>query len=274
MLSEKQLTALATLAKVEPAKLKAAIADEKEVEVELADDLTAFTTAEVTTLKENEYKRAKTASVEIAIKDVKKEMGLEFQEKTLKGLIEAAQKKAVDDAKLPADKKVSELTEKLTTLQKTVQEQEKTISDKDQQVQEVKLGAELAKAVPAGTSLAPDEVVGLMKLNGYEFKMEDGKLVAHKDGKPMQDKVTNPLPVSDVIAEFAKTKKLIADDGGGGGGDPQGRKKVNNGQNPKPTKLSELIAQYKETGKSTQGSEFMAEAERLAAENKDFDMAG
>lgn len=267
-LKKEAIALIAKLTKIKTEDLEAAITNKDEVEITIDDKLTTFTEDEVSTLKNNEYKSGKEKGVEMAVKEVKDEFKLEFQGKTVKGLVEAAQKKAIDDAKISPDKKVTELTEKVTTLQTTVQEYETKLKEKDTEVASVKINGELFKNVPAGTTLDPDEVIGIMKLKGYDFQMKDGKLVAIKDGKEVQDKVANPVPVKDVIAEFVKEKKLGGTDpvppGGRGGNDPKPPAKFGT--------LSEIKKHFTEQGKSVLGTEFAEAVSQAAKDNKEFQM--
>ena len=271
-LKKEALAAIAKLTKLKVEDLESAIKDEKEVDLAIDEKLTVFTDDEVTTLKNNEYKNGKEKGVEMAVKETKEKLGLEFQGKTIDGLVTAAQTKAVEDAKVSPDKKVTELTEKLKTVQETAADLQKKLAEKESEVAGVKLNGELYKNVPAGTSLEPDEVIGIMKLKGYDFKIEDGKLVAVKDGKVLQDKVANALPVKQVIEEFVTEKKLIADGGSGGQGDPGGR---GGGSGKPPVKfgtLSEIKKHFTDNGKSLLGTEFSEAVQKAVTENKDFAM--
>lgn len=267
-IKKEALTKIAELVRVPVADLEAAIKDEKEVDVAIPDGLTVFEGDELTTLKTNEYSKGKTAGEELAVKEVKTKMGLEFTGKKVEGLVEAAQKKALEDAKLTPDKKVTELTEKLNTVQATATELQTKLADKEKEIGQVKLSTELLKNVPAGTTLESDEIIALMQAKGYQFEMKDGALVAVKDGKVMEDKLAKPLAVKDVITEFAKERKLIADEGqtdppggrGGGGG----------GKAVKFTKLSELKKHFEDQGKSVNGQEFNDAFVKAKAENPDF----
>jgi len=268
-LKKEAIALIAKLTKTKVEDIETALKDDKEVDLPIDEKLTVFSEDEVTTLKDNEFKRGKVSSVEIAVKDVKEKLKLDFTGKTIDGLVEAVQKKAVEEAKISPDKKVTELQEKVTTLQATVTDQEKKLAEKETEVSGVKINGELFKSVPADTTLEPDEVIGIMKMKGYDFKMDEGKLVVTKDGKIVQDKVANPLPVKQVIEEFVKEKKLngkSADPEGGRGGGGGGKAPV------KFSKLSEIKAHFNEQKKSLLGAEFSEAVTKAAAENKEFVM--
>ena len=271
MLKQEQLNKIASLIKMKPEDLKAAIEATEEKEITIDDTLSVLTNTEIDTLKNNEYKAGKEKGTEMLIKDTKEKLGLDFQGKTIDGLLDAHGKKVLADAKIEPEKKVTELTEKITNLQKTVTEQEAKLAEKDNEVSTVKLNTSLYKEVPGNLPLEADEVITLMKAKGYDFKMVDGKTVAFKDGKELQDKLSNAVPVKDVISSFLTEKKLVSDDGGGSGGSG-GRGGGDKGGAGKATKLSELKAQFAAEGKSLLGGEFSAAVEAAAKENAEFDM--
>lgn len=271
-LKKEDITKLATLAKIPVADLEKAIAEKEEVALTIQDKLNVFTEEEVTTLKANEYKSGKTAGVEIAVKEAKEKLALNFTGKTIDGLVEAATKKALEDAKVEPNAKVTELEGKITTLQGTVKEYETKMAEKDTEVSGIKLNYELSKHIPTigenGPALGNDGILMLMKADGYEFKQENGNVSAYKGGKQLQDKLSNALPVKDVITGFMKEKKLISEDEGVPGGRGGGDKKPG----AKATKMSELKQQFLSQGKNLQGEEFNKAVQQAVADNKEFDM--
>lgn len=270
-LKKETLQKIAALTKVKVEDLETAINDEKEVDLTIQDKLNVFTEEEVTTLKKNEYNSGKTAGVEIAVKDTREKLGLKFEGKTIDGLVEAATKKALDDAKIAPDEKVKELEGKVTNLQGTVKEYETKLAEKESEVSGIRLNSELYKHIPqpgeSGPALGADEVIQLMKANGYEFKQENGAVITYKGGKPVTDKLSNNQPINEVVTGFLKEKKLITEEGtpgGRGGGDktPAG----------KAGKLSELKKQFTDQGKSLLGDEFRQSVAQAQKDNAEFDM--
>jgi hypothetical protein len=271
-LKKETLQKIAALAKVKVEDLETAIKDEKEVDVAIPDKLSTFTDDEVQTLKSNEYKSGKEAGVEMAVKESKEKLGLSFTGKTIDGLIDAATKKALEDAKIAPDAKVQELEGKITTLQTTVKDYETKLAEKDNEVSGIRINSELYKHIPApgdnGPAISQDDVIGLMKSNGYEFKIENGATVAYKGGKKVTDKLSNDMPLNEVVTGFLKEKKIIADDfvpGGRGGGDDK--------RTGKATKLSELKKEAEAKGLNLMGEEFNKLVEQAVKDNKEFDLA-
>jgi hypothetical protein len=251
--------------------LAEAIKDEAETDITIDDKLSIFSEEEVTTLKSNSYKEGKKAGVEMEVDDIKKELGLEFTGKTVKGLITAHKEHVIKEANITPNEKVKELETKLQTVQKTVQDQEKLLADKDNEVVSTKVNTELYKHIPApkedGPAFDQDDIIYKMRREGYDFKLEGGKVIPYKDGNKLTDKLSNDLPVKDVVSTFLKEKKLIASDtpitGGRGGGDkrPAG----------KPGSVTDIKKEFEAQGKSTLGSEFNA-AVQEAAKDPDFKM--
>lgn len=256
---------------LDPDKIETAAKADAETAIEIPQG-EFFSTEQLTTLKTNEYNTGKKAGEEMAVKGVKEELKLDFQGKTVKGLVEAAQKKALDDAKIEPDKKVQELQQQLTTVQTTATDLQKKLEAKDAEVTTAKVNSELYKYIPSpaenGPALEPDDVIGMARNKGYEFKMEDGKTVAYKNGVKEIDKLGNVRPVKEVLTDFMKEKKLISDDGGVPGGRGDGDKRPG----AKATKLSELKKTFTDQGKSLNGQEFANAVEVAVKENKDFDM--
>ncbi len=272
MLKDDVVAKLATLAKIPAADLKAAITDTEEKDITIPENLTVLTTDEVTTLKTNEYNKGKGAAVELAVKDAKEKLGLEFQGKTIDGLIKAASEKALADAKLEPNAQITELKGQLETVKATAVTLQNQLAEKDKEITGVKINGELLKHIPApgdnGPAIAGDDVIALMKANGYNFELKDGAVVAMKNGQLVQDNLSNPVKVSDVVTGFLKEKKLVTDAAAG----PAGRGGGGSGKGVKATKLSELIKQYEAEGKHAAGQEFNEAVMKAKADNPEFDL--
>lgn len=271
MLKQETITRLAALAKIKADDLLNAIKGESENELVIDERLTVFSEDELTTLKNNEYKSGKDKGVEMSVKDAKEKHGFDFQGKTIEGLLEAAQKKALADAKVEPEKKVAELNEKISTLQNTVKKYEDDLTAKDNEVSSVKINGELYKHIPSlgdkGPALGADDVIQLMRSNGYDFKLENGKVVPYKDGKQVQDKVANPREAKDIINEFMKDKKLVSEVAV-----PAGRGGVDGKAVSRFGSLSELKKAFADQGKSMLGKEFSDEVAKAVQDNKEFIM--
>ena len=268
MIKKEDLAKIAEITKIPVADLEKAIAEKDEVALTLPDGLVTYTPAELTQLKANEYKNGKAAGVEMAVKETREELGLDFQGKTIKGLLEAHEKKVLADAKIEPEKKVTELTEQIATLKKTVGTLEAAISEKDKAVKTTKIEAEASVLFPELENFSRKELLTLTRSAGIDFDVNDeGKLVVMKDGKVVQTKTGDPEDPRAVVNEFLTSKKLVADQqkpagrGGSGGGGPV-----------KPTSYKEAKEVFEAQGKSVQGQEFNEYVTQLKKDNPDFVM--
>lgn len=266
MLKPEQIQKIESLLKI--TGLEEAIKSETETEITIPE-IETFDQEELKKLRSNSYQEGKKAGVEMDVDAIKKELGIESSSKTVKGLVEAIQKKTLEDAKIEPEKKVTELTEKIATLQNTVREYEGKIAEKDNEVANTKINGELYKHIPNlgdnGPALGTDDVIQLMRGSGYEFKLEEGQTVAYKGGKRIEDKMATPLNLGDVVKGFMAEKKLI-------GTPAAGRGAGNAPATGRPTKFSELRKEFEAQGKNIQGEEFMNLVAKEKKENPDFDL--
>jgi len=268
MLKKETIKQIATLLKIKDADLEAAITAEAETDVAIDSKLQAFDETELQTLKENEVKKGRTIGVEIAVKDVKEKLGLEFQGKSIDGLVTAATKKALEDAKIEPEKRVKDVEEKLSNIQKSYKELETKFAEKDNEVTAVKIKTEVFKHIPAfgeDSGFDQEDVYNKMQREGYDFKIEDGKTVAYKGGAKVLDKVSNPLELKDVVNTFVVEKKIVTPEkvvAGRGGG--------NGAANSKFGSLSELKKTFTDQGKSTLGSEFKQAVDKAVKDNPEL----
>jgi hypothetical protein len=270
MLKKDTLKRIAGILKVREADLETAIKDTNEVDFVIDEKLSSFTEPELNTLKTNTYNDGKAAGVEIEIKEAKKKLNLDFTGKTIDGLLDAHKAAVIAEAKITPDKKVTELEGQVTTLKTTVADYEKKLAEETTKAATAVINSELYKYIPEpgenGPAIGKDEVITLLKANGYEVKNENGVFKAYKGDQLQQDKLGNPLPVKDVVTGFLTEKKLLTPTtvpGGRGGDDKRPPAKA--------MKMSELKKQFTDSGKSLNGEEFMKAAQE-AAKDKDFDM--
>lgn len=268
MLSTATIKKIAELLKLKEADISTAIKDEKEVDLTIDEKISVLNETELASLKSNSYKEGKKAGIEMEVDEIKKEMGLDFTGKSIKGLTEAIAKKTLEDAKIEPEKKVIELTEKLKTAQATANELQTKLQEKESEVSNVKTQTLILKELPGNTTLPQDKVLLLMKADGYDYKNEDGKIIWHKDGKALTDKLGNNLDTKTVATEYITTNKLSAEGGGGAQGGGRG---AGDAGGSTATKLSDLKAKFTAEGKSLLGVEF-SKAVQEAAKDAEFVM--
>jgi hypothetical protein len=265
MLKQETIQKIEQLLKIKG--LAEAIRSEGEVDL-IIEGISTFSDEELQTLKSNSYKDGKKAGVEMDVDDMKKELGLDFQGKTVKGLVEALKKKVLDDAKIEPEQRVKELSKDLDTLRKENERLSQTLAEQKTEALRAKTDRELFKEVPE-TTLSASDLVDFARLKGYDFRLnEEGKIVPYKNGEPLKDKTANPLGAKDVLSEFAKEFKLLKPEEvipeGRGGGD---KKPL-----ARPASISELKQQFLEQGKSVNGDEFRQAYQAAAKDNPDFKM--
>lgn len=272
MISAEQQKQIAKILKIDETKFSDAIKATEEVAVEIPEGLTAVTDKDLQHLKNTEYNNGKEAGVEMAVKDTKTKLNLEFTGKTVENLVEAAQKKAVEDAKIPVDKKVVELQgdiEKLRTENATLATEK---AAKEGIASAALADREIYRQVPTlgENAIGIDPVVKLMRGDGYDFVKEGNDWVGKLNGETIKDNLAKPIAIKDIVSGYAKDNKLINEaaalPAGRGGGDGK--------TDPVFTKMSEVKKHFVDQGKSLNGDEFMTTVTTLKEKNADFDMAG
>lgn len=274
MLNKETINKIAKSLKLKVEELESALTNETEVAL-VIPELTILTAEEITARDENigrtKYNEGKTAGVEMGVKELKNELGLDFDGKDIKSLVNAVQKKTLDDAKIEPNKKVEELNNVVANLQKTIADKESEKTALVTQLQTTTLNTKILSAMPSNrlTTLNDNEYLTLIK-SSYEFAEEDGKIVAKKDGNIVRNPTTqSPLDAKEVIESFFTEKKFITTGNGGQGGQGGGNSGGNAGVF---TKLSELEGKFVKEGKSLQGTEFASAVAEARKANPQFDL--
>jgi hypothetical protein len=272
MLTKDTIKKIAENLKIKTEDFEAAITNEKEVEVTIPE-LTIFTTDELKTrdenLKRKNYEDAKTAGVEILVKELKEKTGVSVEGKDPYKFMDAYKEHILNEAKVEPSEKIKEqdgIIEKLKTTVKSIESEKKALEDR---VKETTLQQQIFSGIKKEAIIPVSDVYTLMKTKGYSFTEEKGKIIASMHGEVIRDdKTQDALSGIDALDAFISEnnleKQADPDDPTGRGGKST---KTNTGA---ITRLSELEKKYKEEGKSINGSEFMAEAQKLAKDNPDF----
>jgi outer membrane murein-binding lipoprotein Lpp len=270
MLNQETINKLAALAKVKPEDLANAIKDTEEKSVEIGD-LVSLDDNELQKVKSKSYEDGKEAGVEIKVKDLKEKGGYDFQGKTIEGLVEAAKRKALTEAKIEPDKKVQELSSDNQALKKQIEELNAKVEQTATEANRAKTDRALFKEVPEAL-LPADDLIQYARMKGYDFRLdENGNVIPYKNGEPIKDKLTNIRPAKDVLAEFVTENGLAKQPAtppvqGRGGGNSQAPSGT-------ATTLSQLKKQFEEQGKSTLGEEYMVAVQKAKSElGEAFDM--
>ena len=174
---------------------------------------------------ENHKKDARKEGLEIAVKQYRDEYG--FEGRSIDKLIEAVQKKALEDAKIePAEqlKKIkATLDEKETALQSALSRVSENENEFKSFKNQTKLDGYLDSIIPTNTVL-PKEDIKLILKNKLKFDIDDNGsvLVLDNQGNIIKDPTTaNPKEAKDVVESFFKDNQsyLKPIEGGSGAGD-------------------------------------------------------
>ena len=214
--------------KLEEGTIQKAIDNEKDVKVEVPEGLVIRTKEEEETFMNNKQTEFKTefhtAGREIAIKDARKEHGLEFEGKTMENLLTAFKAKTLADAKVEPTKKIEELEGSLTKLRgdlTTKDEEIETLNSTFKaEKQKTEKNTRVSSHIKGDLTIGKDDALTLFN-NKFQTELTDeGALIIKKDGKVLKDKLESPRDLEDVMKEFLTPFAKPASGGAGGGDDP------------------------------------------------------
>lgn len=222
----KLIASLAEMAKVEDVEAFAkALKSETDTDYELdLGGLIVRTKEEDEQLRENLLAEVKTKNFndafEIQIRNMKKDLGLEFEGKKQEDFINSFKSKILAEAKVEPNKKISELESSLETLRGQ-------INEKQSAYEQLKSSVEKDKRKFKAQSLIPDlpENLGLSKddaVNLYFMSHEEKEDGIYVNGNKLKDKLEKPLSFEESVISFVESKgwnKKPVGRGGGYGGD-------------------------------------------------------
>ena len=204
--------------------LQKAINSEDNVSLEFVDGR-FVTDSELDSLKENVKKDAKkegqTIGYDFAMKDLKSDFGLELEGKDRSKIVEAIKSGILAEANKKPDAKIAELNQSLENLRG---EYERTVKDKDGEIntyktklKDISIMSELQRNIPEINGIKNNHFATLVKTE-YDFDFdESGQMVVKKNGNTLKDKMEKPIPVKDVLTDFATQNGWTSTSGRGGG---------------------------------------------------------
>lgn len=210
---------------IEAGKLTEMISSEDKHTVDLSKRIFK-SKSDYDTLIENTKRDSGIAAVEIAVKKVRKDMGLEFEGKTMDNLLKSYKSKVEIEAKIDPNKKfdtlqidfdkrgviIEALEGKFNTLETSVK-QERQVRDID---------SKLLSEIPDNTIIPKKDVLAILKTKNKFNIGENGFEIIGTDGNPMKNAANmNLLTPKEFMAEAIKPylKKV---EGGAGDGDGDG----------------------------------------------------
>jgi ribosomal protein L16 Arg81 hydroxylase len=195
-----------------------------------ATDLSIRTAEEETAFVGNLKTTYQTAGVEVAVKEAKRTLGLEFTGRSVDSLIEAVKVKTLEDAKIEPEAKVKELMKDIDTLKATIG----TVTAEKEQIQnqfhgfktESIVNNTIASLIPENTALPKDDMTLLLK-SKLKFEVDESNrvIVRGLDGEIMKNATTlDPLQAKDVVTSFFNDNPIYIKgaSGGAGGADSGG----------------------------------------------------
>ncbi len=174
-------------------------------------------------MKKEGYEEGRVPHVEMLIKELKQEQGLDFEGKDPKKFVSELVKKIEREKGIEPNKKIQELTESLTKLQELVQAKDNEVKGwegKYTGLQKETMANELimSKLPQNIKGVTPKHFTTLLKADGYSVDIENGEPVVSLHGKVLKDKMEKALPVDSVLLDYAKQNQWIDAEGRGGSG--------------------------------------------------------
>lgn len=233
-------------------------------EITLDFEGTLRTEEEEAVFVENHKKDARKEGLEIAVKQYRDEFG--FEGRSIDKLIEAVQKKTLEDAKIePAEqlKKIkATLQEKETALQNALGK----ISEKENEFKTYKnqtlLDRKLDAYIPQNTILPKEDIKLILKTKLAFDVDENGNVLAlDSQGNVIKDPTTaNPRDAKEVVESFFKDNQSYIKpvEGGSGQGD--------SGKGTKKMSIDDFIKEQSEKGVKPNSAEFQENLAPLVKE--------
>jgi len=225
----KNLDELAKFVKGGADVLQKAITSEDEMSLEFIDGR-FVTDGDLETMKStvrNEGKtEGQTIGYDFAMKDLKKDFGLEIEGKDRKVIAEAIKSNILADANKKPDAKIQELNTSLENLRNTYSAEkqvwEQTETQYKGRLKDISVMSELQKNIPDVQGLNKNQFATLIK-SEFEFDFDENNvLIAKKNGQPIKDSMEKVIPVNNILTDYATQNGWFKSNGRGGGNEQGG----------------------------------------------------
>ncbi|MGR3221307.1 MAG: hypothetical protein ACUZ8H_16040 [Candidatus Anammoxibacter sp.] len=226
----KNITDLEKSLKLKEGTLTEAIKSEDEVEVPISE-LVIRTKEEEESRNTNLKSESRTVGIEMAVKKVRTDLGLEFTGKTAENLAEAVKIKTLEDAKIEPDKKILDLEKDKADLQKNIvglgQDLEKQKSLFVAEKNTRKIDEQILKSINKETTIPKANILTLFKAE-YGTALNDKEVVEiSKHGEVLKDKTTlNTKSIDEIMTDYLTPYLKKAGGGAGEGDDPKNKGKA------------------------------------------------
>jgi hypothetical protein len=172
------------------------------------------------TVRVDAKKEGQTIGYDFAMKDIKKDFGIELEGKDRKAIVEAVKRNILTDAKVEPNKKIAEYEISLGNLRKQY-DTDKEVWDTAElsykgKLKDISIMSELQKNTPEVTGLSVNQFTTLAKtVFDFDFD-ENNNLIAKKNGQPVKDKMERLIPVKDILTDYATQNGWFSSDGRNG----------------------------------------------------------
>lgn len=240
------IASLAKLAKVQDIDaFTEALKSESDTEFNLdTNNLIVRTKDEDAEFKNNILSEAKPEiwkqATEIQIKNMKKDLGLEFEGKEPEDFISNFKSKVLEEAKVEPNKKIEELNASLESLRGQLSEKENAFSEFKNSTEKEKIKLKAFSLMPEPKNgLSKEEAITLF-FSSHEVK-EDG---VYRNGEKLKDNLEKAISFEDSVLSFIDSKGWSKEDPSGRGGGAKGE----GGDSELPTNTEEYEEYVKSKG--------------------------
>ncbi len=228
MLKKEQEVYLADTLGMNIETLKEALTSDKEVEISyksgtFLDDESL--TSLKSSVKSEGYNEGKVAGVEIEAKRIKESKGIEIEGKDFDKIFDAFESSVLTNAKIEPTKKVKELSDSLEKLQNQYNTdiglKDGIITEKENTIKSIKSSNDLMHEIPDGLKGLSNPQFATLAKSEFSFEYNDAGIFIAKDkgGNVVKDKLEKPIPVKDVLTDFATQNSWFGANGRGGNDD-------------------------------------------------------
>lgn len=209
---------------LESGKLAEMISSEENHTIAM-DDYVIKSKSDYDSYIENVKKEHGKATLEIAIKNKRKDLGLEFEGKTLDNLLKFYGEKVEADAKIDPNKKYDTLKTDFEKVQGNLAEWETKYNNLESTYKQKEtartIDASILKEIPENTILPKEDVLALIKAK-TQFNIGEEGLEIIKNGEIQKSESSRNLTTMNEYMKTFITPYLKEVDGGAGGGDSSG----------------------------------------------------
>jgi hypothetical protein len=177
----------------------------------------------------NIKKESANTALEMAVKEQRNALGLDFQGKTMDNLVTALKSKFEADGKQEPNQKYDSLKTDFEALKGKLVEKETEFASFKTNIEGQNLSAEIknefTKHLPDNTLVSKATIFTEAKEKGFSFVKEEGKIVIKdQSGNVLKDSNFSPVEMKDWVTDFS-TPYLPKATGGAGEGDdvPKGK---------------------------------------------------